>query len=116
MWYNFPMPTRQRKDNSEELHVARLELASALASLSDPNDVERFFEDVFTKAETRDIALRWRIFQLLDEGVTQRAIAERLGVSLCKITRGSRFLKDPESVVRKILEQGKCKPRKGKRK
>ena len=54
--------------------------------------------------------------QLLDEGVTQRAIAERLGVSLCKITRGSRFLKDPESVVRKILEQGKCKRRKGKRK
>ena len=68
-----------------------------------PSEVERFFEDVFTKAETRDIALRWRIFQLLHEGVTQREIGERLGVSLCKITRGSKFLKDPGSVVRKIL-------------
>ena len=110
------MATRQRKDNSEELRVARLELASALASLRKPNDVERFFKDVFTKAETRDIALRWRIFQLLDEGITQRAIGERLGVSLCKITRGSRFLKDPGSVVRKILEQDKRKSRKGTRK
>ena len=103
------MARKTRKDDSEELHVARLELASA------PNDVERFFEDVFTKAETRDIALRWRIFQLLDEGIPQRAIGERLGVSLCKITRGSRFLKDPESVVRKILEQDKRKRAKGKR-
>ena len=102
-----------RKDDSEELHVARLELASALASLTKPNDVERFFEDVFTRAETRDIALRWRIFQLLDEGLPQREIGERLGVSLCKITRGSRFLKDPESVVRKILERDKTK-KKGK--
>ena len=68
------MARKTRKDDSEELHVARLELASALASLRKPNDVERFFEDVFTKAETRDIALRWRIFQLLDEGVPQRAI------------------------------------------
>ncbi len=110
------MATGQRKDNSEELRVARLELASALASLRMPNDVERFFEDVFTKAETRDIALRWRIFQLLDEGISQRAISERLGVSLCKITRGSRFLKDPASVVRKILEQDKRKSRKGTRK
>ena len=108
------MARKTRKDDSEELHVARLELASALASLRKPNDVERFFEDVFTKAETRDIALRWRIFQLLDEGVPQRAISERLGVSLCKITRGSRFLKDPGSVVRNILEQRKRRRAKGK--
>ena len=100
------MAFKQHKDSLEELEelrVARLELASALASLGKPNEVERFFEDVFTKAETRDIALRWRIFQLLDEGVTQREICERLGVSLCKVTRGSRFLKDPHSVVRRIL-------------
>ena len=107
------MKRTPRKDDTEELRVARLELASALASLTRPDDVERFFEDVFTRAETRDIALRWRIFQLLDEGLPQREISEKLGVSLCKITRGSRFLKDPESVVRKILEQGKRKRAEG---
>ena len=102
------MAFRQRKDNleeKEELRVARLELASALASLTRPAEVERFFEDVFTKAETRDIALRWRIFQLLYDGMTQREIGERLGVSLCKITRGSKFLKGRGSVVRKILQR-----------
>ena len=41
---------------------------------------------------------------------------EKIAARAGKITRGSRFLKDPESVVRKLLEQGKCKPRKGKRK
>lgn len=85
------------------LREARLELASALASLTDPNEVERFFEDVFTVTEVRDIALRWRIFQLLNAGMTQRDIAETLGVSLCKITRGSRFLKSKKSIVRKLL-------------
>ena len=115
MCYNLPMKTKPRtEEDSEELRIARLELATALASLRGPDEVGRFFEDVFTKAETRAIALRWRIFQLLDEGLPQRAIGERLGVSLCKITRGSRFLKDPESVVRKILERDK-KKRKAKR-
>ena len=90
-------------DNAEELRLARLEFASALASLSDPDDVERFFEDVFTTAEIRDIALRWRLVQLLNAGVTQREISERLGVSLCKITRGSRILKSEGSVAKKIL-------------
>ena len=96
---------RKAKDDPEELRVARLELATALASLGNPDDVERFFRDVFTKAEVRDIALRWRIFQLLEAGVTQREIGERLGVSLCKITRGSRFLKSPHSMVAQILRE-----------
>lgn len=96
---------RKAKDDPEELRVARLELATALASLGNPDDVERFFRDVFTKAEVRDIALRWRIFQLLEAGVPQREIGERLGVSLCKITRGSRFLKSPRSMVAQILRE-----------
>ena len=42
---------------------------------------------------------------LLQAGVPQRRIAEELGISLCKITRGSRILKRPQGVIRGILEK-----------
>ncbi|MFW6293058.1 MAG: Trp family transcriptional regulator [Spirochaetota bacterium] len=42
--------------------------------------------------------------QLLEEGVSQREIARRLGISLCNITRGSRELKKPDSAFRQIIK------------
>jgi len=41
----------------------------------------------------------------LDRGQSQRAIAAELGLSLCKITRGSRVLKQPDSALRAFLER-----------
>lgn len=40
---------------------------------------------------------------MLAEGIPQRQIAEELGVSLCKITRGARILKQTDSVTKKHL-------------
>jgi len=40
---------------------------------------------------------------MLKEGRTQRAIAHELKVSLCKVTRGSKILKDKNSVITKYL-------------
>jgi len=37
--------------------------------------------------------------------LTQRVIAERLGVSLCKITRGSRELKTGRAGFRRIVRR-----------
>lgn len=48
---------------------------------------------ILTPRERRDIGLRWRLVKLLALGMTQRAIAHKLGISLCKITRGARELK-----------------------
>jgi TrpR family trp operon transcriptional repressor len=41
----------------------------------------------------------------LHAGKTQREIAHDLGISLCKITRGSKILKDPESQMNTILKE-----------
>ena len=41
--------------------------------------------------------------KLLLAGRTQRSIAAELGLSLCKITRGSRELKSPNSICRKLI-------------
>ena len=81
----------------------RADLVDAFAGISDRPTMERFFGEIFTPAERRTLALRWRLLKLLVAGVSQRDIAARLGVSLCKITRGSRILKGRRSVALSLL-------------
>ena len=78
-------------------------MARVFAGIHDPRTMRRFMEEILTPAEMRDLVLRWRLLQRLHGGEPQRRIAGELGVSLCKITRGSRILKRPESVTAGIL-------------
>jgi TrpR family trp operon transcriptional repressor len=66
--------------------------------------MKRLFNEIFTPAEIQDVALRWRLMKMLHKGVPQRQIAEKLGISLCKITRGSKILKMRHSVSKQILD------------
>ena len=81
------------------------ELLKIISSINDLDELNRFFNDIFTPAELDDISLRWKLLKDLHKGMTQRKIAEKYGISLCKITRGSRVLKDKASVVLKVLNQ-----------
>lgn len=83
------------------------ELANVLTEIDDPQLMKRFIGELFTPAEIQDMALRWRLMNLLHEGTPQRTIAKRLGISLCKITRGSKVLKRRNSASKKILIQMK---------
>jgi len=89
------------------LPSARHALAGALASVSDLKEMEMFLEELLTQGELCDITLRWRLLELLSQGVSQRKIAEDLQISLCKITRGSRILKNKNAVSSKILRQAR---------
>lgn len=80
------------------------EMASVLAIADDPELIEGFLYSLFTKAEADEIAKRWALVKRIAEGVPQRAIAAELGLSLCKITRGSRELKKEQSPFREMLE------------
>ncbi len=82
---------------------ALAELATHLAAIDSADTIRTLFEELLTPSERRDLALRWRLMEQLVEGVTQRRIAANLGVSLCKITRGSSVLKQPGSVCRRLL-------------
>ena len=81
------------------------ELSAHLASLDDMKVIERFFDEIMTPAEKKALALRWELMKLLKEGVSQRRIAAELGISLCKITRGSRELRKRSSVARELLDR-----------
>jgi TrpR family trp operon transcriptional repressor len=80
------------------------ELARAFAATDDPSLIEAFLRSLLTPAEVADVAARWALVKALDRRQPQRDIARELGLSLCKITRGSRELKRPQSPFRKMLE------------
>jgi len=80
------------------------ELCRVLAETGDSKLLESFFSCLLTPAEMADIAARWALVKALREGSPQREIAKDLGISLCKITRGSRELKKPGSGFQRLLE------------
>ncbi len=83
------------------------EIASVLAETDDRELIEAFLKSILTRNEIDEIATRWELVKLLDGGMSQRKIADRLGVSLCKITRGSRELKKTHSPFRTKIEKHK---------
>jgi TrpR family trp operon transcriptional repressor len=85
-------------------------LAHTLANTQDPALIESFLRSLLTSSEAADIAARWALVKALRDKVPQREIAKNLGVSLCKITRGSRELKKPDSAFKRMLSvnDGPC--------
>ena len=81
-----------------------IEMADALAETGDSRLIKDFLHCLLTPAELADIAARWALVKALQEKKTQREIARDLGVSLCKITRGSRELKKKGSAFRQIIQ------------
>lgn len=81
------------------------EIIDIFSRTTDKREMRSLFEDVFTDAERTDIAKRWYIFKELYKGTPQRKIAKDMEVSLCKITRGSKTLKNDESVIKRVLSE-----------
>lgn len=81
------------------------EIIEIFSKTTDKREMRSLFEDVFTDAERTDIAKRWYIFKELYKGTPQRKIAKDMEVSLCKITRGSKTLKNDESVIKRVLSE-----------
>jgi TrpR family trp operon transcriptional repressor len=80
------------------------DIAGIFARSRDEELVAGFLRQLLTADELRAVALRWRLVRMLRDGTSQREIARRLGVSLCKITRGSRELKRKGGAFRRVLE------------
>ncbi len=80
--------TNKPKENAIEK-----ELFAALITLKDADECRRFFYDLCTPKEISDMAERWWVARLLNEGsLSYRAIHQRTGVSVTTIGRVARFL------------------------
>lgn len=89
---------------SRELEGALREMCRLLSKNGNPDFIYDFFGCLFTPAEMNDFAKRWLLVREIDKGTTQRDIAKKFHISLCKITRGSRELKKEDSAFRKLLD------------
>ncbi|MBM3228245.1 transcriptional regulator [Candidatus Peribacteria bacterium] len=67
-------------------------LYQLFAAVDTPREAEMLLQDLLTPEEVASISGRWQLIRMLDEGVPQREIAEEIGLSISKITRGSRML------------------------
>ncbi|MEA1986660.1 MAG: Trp family transcriptional regulator [Candidatus Marinimicrobia bacterium] len=79
-------------------------LIKIFTEIKDEKQMEKFFLEIFTEKELIDLSLRWRLLADLHKNKTQREIAKKYHISLCKITRGSKILKKKNSIIKKILD------------
>lgn len=79
------------------------ELAEAIISIKDIGLAEAFLHNILTPAELEEISKRLQIVKLLLDGVSQREVAKKLGVSMGTVSRGSRELKYGDNGFKKIL-------------
>jgi TrpR family transcriptional regulator, trp operon repressor len=68
-------------------------LAKYLAKQKKPQDMEKFLRAILTPQELEAIPKRLEIVKMLKQGVSQREIADKLGLGIATVTRGSRELK-----------------------
>ena len=81
------------------------EITGVLSRITDPEDIEKFFMEILTENERKDLSLRWDLLKRLHKNIPQRVIASDLGISLCRITRGSKILKSGDSIIKSILDK-----------
>lgn len=89
--------------NDTEVVQTNIAEMSRAISGADPILIEDFLYCLFTPSEADEIAKRWALVKEIASGRPQREIAKDLGLSLCKITRGSRELKKENSAWKRVL-------------
>lgn len=68
------------------------ELYELFSRLKTPEDAQLFLGDMLTPHELEQVAERWQLVKRLAKGMPQRKIKEELGISIEKVTRGSKEL------------------------
>jgi TrpR family trp operon transcriptional repressor len=81
------------------------ELSVSLAATDNPDLIEDFLKSILTPNELKEVSSRWELVKQIDDGTSQRKIADNLGLSLCKITRGSKELKKEESSFKIMIDK-----------
>lgn len=70
------------------------EMFALFPQLQTAGEAESFLRDILTPHEIDQVAERWQIVKKLSTGMPQRQIRDELHVSIEKVTRGAKALKD----------------------
>jgi TrpR-related protein YerC/YecD len=88
-------------------------LFEAILQLDSRDEAERFFRDLCTLNELRDMAQRWAVVRMLDSGLHYAEISKRTGASTATITRIASWLNHGEGGYREMLDRLDVKSRTG---
>ena len=91
-------PTEWRSDGTDAL-------LDTILALPDRPAAERFFRDLCTLRELHDLAQRWQVVRLLDEGMRYAEISRTTGASTATITRIAQWLNHGTGGYREALER-----------
>ena len=80
-------------------------LLDALTHIDTKTDAQKFLGDLCTPAEIEAFADRWRVAQMVDNGVPYRQITEETGVSTATVTRVARFLHQGYGGYRLLIDR-----------
>ena len=82
-------------------------LLAAIVTLEDVDDATDFLRDLCTLGELHDMAQRWAVARLLDEGLHYAEISRRTGASTATITRIASWLRHGEGGYRSMLDRSR---------
>ena len=68
-------------------------LVNHLLAQNSAPEMEEALRRLLTASELLDVANRLQIMEMLEQGVPQRHIAEKLGVGIATVSRGSNTMK-----------------------
>jgi TrpR-related protein YerC/YecD len=88
-----------------ELQLAARSLSEAILMLESAREVREFLEDLCTPAEIEAMVDRWRVAQLLDQGLSYRDIRGLTDVSVTTIGRVARYIEHGTGGYRTALDR-----------
>ena len=80
------------------------EISNSISKLS-VEEINAFLAEILTENEISTLSNRWRILKMLNQNFSQRDIASKLNVSLCKITRGAKILKNKNAISLRLIRK-----------
>jgi TrpR-related protein YerC/YecD len=80
-------------------------LFDAILRLETRDEAERFFRDLCTLGELRDLAQRWAVVRFLEAGFHYAEISRLTGASTATITRIASWLNHGEGGYRLLLDR-----------
>jgi len=84
---------------------ATRDLATAVASVRDADEALRFLRDLCTVNELRELAARWEVARMLDDGASYHDISDRTGASSATISRVNQWLRYGRDGYRLVLDR-----------
>jgi len=81
------------------------DLLDVLGDMNSTRELRAVLLDLLTPSEVEALSERWAIVKLLDQGHSQRDIAQKLGASVTTVSRGSRQMKYGHGGFAKALQR-----------